>query len=119
MLDVVLRLSNKASMFDSMNEYELYVPLNYNDGRPVEAEKLSNLTNQLTHQFGGLTHFPQQNEGTWKVGSFTFRDRIVIFRVLASNSEEAELFFADLKKTIKDQWQQTDVLIVERKIRVI
>ncbi len=46
-----------------MREYELYVPLHYNDGRPIEPEKLVGLKRRLVDEFGGLTHFPQENEG--------------------------------------------------------
>jgi hypothetical protein len=102
-----------------MKEYELYVPLNYNDGRPIEMEKLAALKRQLTEEFGGLTHFPQENEGRWKVGAITFRDRIVILRVLASRSAKAESFFVRLKKRMKSEWQQADVLVVERRVEII
>lgn len=102
-----------------MKEYELYVPLNYNDGRAVEPEKLAILKRQLTEEFGGLTHFPQENEGRWKVGKFTFRDRVVILRVLAANSTKAKAFFSQLKARMKSEWDQTDVLIVERQVKVI
>ena len=102
-----------------MREYELYVPLHYNDGRPIEPEKLSRLKRSLVEEFGGLTHFPQENEGLWKVGSHTFRDRIVILRVLASDISQAEKFFANLKKALQRDWHQQDVLIVTRNVSAV
>jgi hypothetical protein len=99
-----------------MREYELYVPLCYNDGRPVAQEKLSQLKRRLIDEFGGLTLFPQENEGFWKVGSFTFRDRIVILRVLAGEEAKAERFFRDLKDDLAREWEQKDVLIVARDV---
>jgi hypothetical protein len=102
-----------------MREYELYVPLHYNDGRPIEAEKLTRLKRRLVEEFGGLTHFPQENEGVWKVGTHTFRDRIVILRVLASDFHKAEAFFSKLKEDIKHDWEQQDVLIVTRSVTAV
>ncbi len=102
-----------------MREYELYVPLHYNDGSPVEMDKLSRLKRRLVEEFGGLTHFPQENEGMWKVGSFTFRDRIVILRVLAEQSEKAARFFGGLKEDLKREWAQQDVLIVMRDVATV
>lgn len=102
-----------------MTEYELYVPLNYNDGTPIESEKLTHLKRSLMNEFGGLTHFPQENDGAWKVGSVVFRDRVVILRVLASNARKAELFFANLKPKLKAEWQQENVLIVGRNVRIV
>src|SRR5688572_17083964 len=102
-----------------MREYDLYVPLHYNDGRPIEDEKLAALKRRLVEEFGGLTHFPQENEGLWKVGGFTFRDKIVILRVLASDALEAQTFFADLKREMQQAWAQEDVLIVVRDVSTI
>lgn len=102
-----------------MREYELYVPLHYNDGRPIEADKLTRLKRRLVEEFGGLTHFPQENEGLWQVGTHTFRDRIVILRVLASDHSRAEKFFLQLKEDIKRNWEQQDVLIVTRAVTAV
>jgi len=103
----------------AMREYDLYVPSIYNDGRPIEPEKLAALKRRLVEQFGGLTHFPQENEGLWKVGSITFRDQIVILRVLAGDSSEADRFFLKLKEDLKREWSQEDVLIVTRNVSAV
>ena len=68
-----------------MKEYDLFVPLYYNDGSPVEAEKLFELKRRLLDQFEGLTFFPQANEGFWRAGGVTYRDEIVIFRILTAD----------------------------------
>ena len=80
-----------------MLEYELYLPLHHNDGRPIDPEKLKDLKKRLVDEFGGLTHFRQENEGLWKIGEHTFRDRIEIVRVLASDEVSAQKYFAQLK----------------------
>ena len=102
-----------------MREYELYVPLHYNDGRSIEGGKLDSLKQRLIDEFGGLTHFPQKNEGVWKVGRHTFRDQIVILRVIADDSVRAEKFFAELKEQLKRDLAQADVLVVQRDIATI
>ena len=102
-----------------MREYELYVPLQDNEGRPIDPERLNRLKRLLVEEFGGLTHFPQENEGLWRVGAFTFRDRIVILRVLANDLPKAERFFAELKDHLKRDWEQEDGLIVAHDVRVL
>jgi hypothetical protein len=102
-----------------MREYELYVPLHYNDGRQIEVDKLAQLKKRLVEEFGGLTHFPQENEGLWRVGSFTFRDRIMIVRVLAGDLRKAESFFRELKADLMREWEQNDVLIVARDVTAV
>jgi hypothetical protein len=102
-----------------MKEYDIYVPLSNNDGTPINPTKLKDLKKRLVDHFGGLTHFPQENEGLWKMGAFTFRDKIVILRVLASDPLEARTFFADLKREMQQKWAQEDVLIVVRDVTTI
>ena len=65
-----------------MKEYELYVPLKYNDGSTIEPKKLTRLRERLLLQFGSLTYFPQRNQGFWTLAGVIFRDEIVIYRVV-------------------------------------
>jgi hypothetical protein len=102
-----------------MREYELYIPLSYNDGRSIEPEKHIELKRRLVETFGGLTHFLQENEGLWKVGSFTFRDKIMIYRVLADDAPAVTTFFVDLRKHLEATWQQKEVLIVSREVVLV
>lgn len=61
-----------------MKEYEIYVPLTHNNGSAVDPEILLQLRERLLEEFGGLTFFPQRNEGFWTFGGVTYRDEIVI-----------------------------------------
>ena len=103
----------------AMLEYELYLPLHYNDGRPIDPEKLKNLKKRLVDEFGGLTHFRQENEGLWKIGEHTFRDRIEIVRVLASDETAARKYFTQLKADLTKEWGQQDFLIVSRQVAAV
>src|SRR6185503_13968390 len=93
-----------SSTVSPMLEYELYLPLYYNDGRPIDPEKLKNLKRRLVDEFGGLTHFRQENEGLWRIGDHTFRDRIEIVRVLASDDAAAQKYFIQLKADLTRDW---------------
>jgi len=102
-----------------MLEYELYVPLHYNDGRPINPEKLRALKKRLVDEFGGLTHFRQENEGLWKIGDHTFRDRVEILRVLVSDEAAARNYFTKLKADLTREWEQQDFLIVTRQVSAL
>lgn len=97
-----------------MKEYELYVPVTYNDGTPVEQERIDGIGETLLAYFGGLTYFPQRNEGRWRLGPVVFKDQIVIFRVLASDVRKARRFFRQLKEKLKAELGQEEILIVEK-----
>ena len=96
-----------------VKEYDLFIPLYYNDGRPIEPQKFQDLQQQLLDQFGGLTFFPQPNEGFWMTAGVTYRDEIVIYRVITSDAQDARRFWSDLKERLKQELQQEEILIVE------
>src|SRR5438067_13876953 len=102
-----------------VKEYDLFVPLYYNDGRPVEPQKFQTLQQQLLDQFGGLTFFPQPNAGFWTLAGITYRDEIVIYRVITSDAQEARRFLSDLKGRLKEELQQEEILIVERDVETL
>lgn len=102
-----------------MKEYDLFVPLHYNDGRPVEPQTVQALQQQLRQQFGGFTFFPQPNQGLWTMAGITYRDEIVIYRVITSDAQEVRRFWSEIKERLKQELQQEEILIVERDVETL
>lgn len=102
-----------------MREYDVYLPLTFNDGRPVPESEISRFKRLLLDRFGGFTHFPQQNEGVWSLGGVVFHDRVVVLRVLSGETEPTRRFLAELRVEMMRALEQADVLIVERNVRVV
>jgi hypothetical protein len=99
-----------------MAEYDLFIPLVADTGKQFPRRGLNALKQKLAKRFGGLTYFPHKNEGVWKIGSATFRDRIVILRVLTDDSRKSKSYLQSLKQEIAREWKQKDVLIVKRRV---
>ena len=102
-----------------MKEYDIFVPLYFNDGSPIEAVKFQRLQAELLENFEGLTFFPQPNDGFWKLGNVTYRDEIVIYRVLTNRVRSARRFLSKLKQRLKDELQQEEILIIERDVKTL
>ena len=102
-----------------MKEYDIFLPLYYNDGTPVEARKFQDVQQASLDHFGGLTFFPQPNQGFWAIGNVTYRDEIVIYRVLTTKPRASRRFLADLKKDLRKKFRQEEILIIERDIATI
>ena len=102
-----------------MKEFDLFIPLFHNDGTPIDAKLFKILQKRLLDQFEGLTFFPQPNKGFWKMGQITFQDEIVIYRVISDKPSQARRFLSKLKKWILKEFQQEEILIVERKVGLI
>jgi hypothetical protein len=102
-----------------VKEYDIFIPLYYNDGTPIEPAKFQHLQALLLERFDGLTYFPQPNQGFWKFGNITYRDEIVIYRVISQNPVTSRDFLATLKENLKKQFQQAELLIIEREISLL
>ena len=67
-----------------VRRYEIYLPLLYNDGTPIEPEKFDQVERELVEQFGGVTTVQRQFplRGVWRGERQTYLDLIVVFTVL-------------------------------------
>lgn len=102
-----------------MKEYDIFVPLFYNNGSPIEPTKFQELQGGLLERFEGLTYFPQANQGFWKFGNITYRDEIVIYRVISQDSAASREYLGKLKEHLKQEFQQLDILIIERDVGLL
>ena len=102
-----------------MKEYDVFIPLQYNDGSPIEGRKLTDLQVRPLEYFNGVTFFPQANEGWWRMGNVTYHDRIVIYRVVTSRERAARKFLKQLKNELKRSVRQEEFLIVERDVETL
>jgi hypothetical protein len=66
-----------------------------------------------------LTYFPQANHGFWKLGNMTYRDEIVIYRVISQDSAASREYLSNLKEHLKREFDQLDILIIERDVGLL
>lgn len=95
---------------------EIYLPLKYNDGRPIEGTKFEDLQHEILDRFGGVTliqpQFPLR--GLWRSKAKVFQDEIVVFNVMDFRSgKELETirYLERLKKRLKKEFAQLEILI--------
>jgi len=103
----------------SVKEYDLFLPLFYNDGSPIEPGKFQAVQQSLLEHFSGLTFFPQPNQGFWRMGDVLYRDEIVIYRVIASKPRSARRFLSRFKEELKRAFRQEEILIIEREVSTL
>jgi hypothetical protein len=102
-----------------VKEYDIFVPIYYNDGTSVEARKFQDLQEFLLRHFDGLTFFPQPNKGIWRMGKVIYRDEVVIYRVLTENAKRARRVLLRLKESLKTSFRQEEILIITRNVGVL
>ena len=104
-----------------MKKYEIYVPLKYNDGTEIEAEKIKRIRIELIAAFGAITVSSQSApyQGTWKYGGVDFIDDIIKFEIIAGADKKTEAYFRRFKQRLKRLLKQIDILITAQNIRTI
>src|SRR6266404_2531806 len=85
--------------------YEILLPLNYNDGAVIEAEKFDQTADELSDRFGGVTEDTVRVTGTWKYGGTRYRDQLFRIRI-DTNDLAAAAFFRAMKEVWKDRFRQ-------------
>jgi hypothetical protein len=103
---------------------DLYLPLDYNDGRPIETAKFVALEDELLARFGGVTStqrlFPLK--GLWQAGAELYQDRVVVFSVLdfsTATAFEGIRYLERLKARLKKKFGQLEILITVQDLLAI
>lgn len=97
-------------------EYDVYVPTVSDDGVAYPAASLEGYKRVLVEHFGGVTDFRHRSEGLWRLGSTTFRDEIVLYRVLTAEQAAARALLQTLQQRMCRELKQREVLVIERQV---
>jgi hypothetical protein len=95
---------------------DIYLPLDYNDGRAIQAAKYVPVEDELLARFGGVTStqrlFPLR--GLWQARKRVFQDRVVVFSAMDFGTQtefERIRYLEGLKVRLKKKFQQLEILI--------
>ncbi|MBA7660658.1 hypothetical protein ES703_68662 [subsurface metagenome] len=93
--------------------YQLYLPLTYNDGSPIEEGKFNMTRQELVTRFGGLTTTPPgfPLQGWWQSAGAVVRDDIVVWTVVTQGDENG--FFQTFKQLLRERFAQEEIYIVK------
>ena len=102
---------------NTLYEYDLYYPLTQQSGERSPEATFDTTKKQLTEFFGGLTDFRHRSEGAWKFGGVTYRDEIILLRMLASDRQAAREFLTKMQSELESSLGEEHILIIEREVR--
>ncbi|MBI3864025.1 MAG: hypothetical protein HY290_19240 [Planctomycetia bacterium] len=103
---------------------EIYLPLEYNDGRSIADSKYLGLQTELRARFGGVTstqrQFPLQ--GAWHFGEDVYEERVVVFTLMDFRDETVDdllKYLARLKQRLKKKFDQLEILITVQELMAV
>jgi len=102
-----------------MIRFEILLPLFYNDGRPIEAEKFLSTDDDLVSAFGATSTDQVTVRGQWKYQSTVFSDQLIRVRVDVEDNAANQDSMRALKETLKARFEQLDIWITAHRIDII
>ncbi len=57
--------------------YEMLLPLKYNDGQPIEDEKIYQTREELINRFDAISFLPGLVQGIWVYGGTRYEDELL------------------------------------------
>jgi hypothetical protein len=102
-------------------QYEIFLPILYNDGTEIEQENFDVIEQELVERFGGVTSVQRQFplRGIWRGEKQIFLDKIVVVTVVDFTGERSSDFFMDYKEELKHRFHQEEILILAHNLTVI
>src|SRR5216684_100416 len=98
-----------------MRQYEIHLPLSYDDGEPIEQEKIKRVRDELVNVFGSFT-VPDRK--TWKYDGVRCVE-ILRLEIVTTDDKVPKKFLKDFKERLKETFRQIDILITTDGIQVI
>jgi len=111
-------------MARAIRKIEVYLPLDFNDGRPIPESKYLALQQELLNRFGGVTSVQRQFplQGIWQSGTSVYHDRVVVFSVMdfgAWTQLQCLRHLDRLKGRLKRKFDQLEILITVEELLAI
>jgi len=99
--------------------YEILLPLQFNDGRPVPDALLSQTLRELRGQFGAASWETQRICGQWEHRGALYSDELTRVFVDTENSPANREFFRAYKERLKARFNQIDVWLTVHPITAL
>lgn len=94
-----------------MQLFQIFVPLNDNNGKRFAEKHFISLREELNSKFGGVTIYSRSPvRGLWKeADGATVADEMIIFEVMTDNIGDG--YWEDLKYSLEAAFRQEEIII--------
>jgi len=99
-------------MSSTWRRYELLLPLEFNDGRPIPPEWLAEAALQIVDHFGAVSYETQKVEGHWRQGGVVYRDNLVRLVVDVPDTSDNRDWMKQFKSNWKQRLEQLELWLV-------
>jgi hypothetical protein len=97
----------------------MLLPLVYNDGRPVEAEKHEKTHEELIAQFGAASLLPATLRGVWVYEGQRYEEDFIRLFVDVPDTRANRQFFVRLKASLLERFEQLEIYIASYSVDIL
>jgi hypothetical protein len=105
-------------MSSKWRRYEVLLPLQFNDARPVPGEWIAEALLEVVDNFGAASYETQKVEGHWRQGGVTYRDDLVRIIVDVPDSAKNRAWMKAFKTKWKARLEQLELWVVSYRIEL-
>ena len=103
-------------MNNKWRRFEVLLPLQFNDGRPVPSEWLAEAVLEVVDHFGAASYETQKLEGHWRHGGVVYRDNLVKVVADVPDSAKNRRWMKEVKGRWKARLEQLELWMVSYRI---
>jgi hypothetical protein len=103
----------------ALRRYEILLPSQFNDGRPVPQDLVADTLRELEQAFGAVSCETQTILGLWRREGELYRDSLARVFMDAEDTAQNRQFFVQFKERLKDRFQQKDIWLTTYLVEVI
>lgn len=98
--------------------YELFLPVEDNNGTPISSHTFKNLRECLINKFGGVTIYQRTPiKGAWDDQDGIKEDNLFVYEV--TSTRQMPEFWSNLKVELEEQFCQREILIRKSRISIV
>ena len=105
-------------MTSKWRRFEVLLPVQFNDGRPVPAEWLSEAVLQIVDYFGAASYETQKVEGHWRHSGLLYRDDLVRVVVDVPDLVKNRRWMKRFKEQWRNRLEQVELWMVSYRIEI-
>ncbi|MDB5330984.1 MAG: hypothetical protein JWP03_2135 [Phycisphaerales bacterium] len=105
-------------MSSKWRRFEVLLPLQFNDGRPIDQEWLAEAVLEVVGEFGAASYETQRVEGHWRHSGVIYRDNLVRIVVDVPDASKNREWMKRFKERWKTRLDQIDLWIVSYRVEI-
>lgn len=105
-------------MSTKWRRFEVMLPRQFNDGRPVPPEWISAAVLEIGDHFGAVSYETQVIEGQWQQAGIVYRDNLARIVVDVPDNKKARAWMKDFKHRWKQKLEQLEIWMVSYRIDI-